>query len=99
VDISGRSAPPNSVKAVDVSAFRVYPNPSSGRINIITAEGQGPITVTISGMDGKILHTASTGPGKETGFSHDLENGIYLMQLSSQETGSFVIRKLVVVRE
>lgn len=73
---------PNKVNDIAVSNFNVFPNPSTGVINLNGVEGN----VTVMSVDGKIVKTATVNSANQTLDLSDLNNGIYLLQVTNQDS-------------
>ncbi len=75
----------------------VYPNPSDGKF-FITSHGQGPISVKLTDLQGKVvLEQRLSGEQDETELnSGDLNNGVYLVQITNLSKNETVYRKLVI---
>lgn len=83
----------NVTKLEDVPGLsadiRVYPNPSSSRVNI---QSRVPVSVTLRGMDGRMIL-------QRNNVDHinirDLSAGIYMLELSDKTGNIRVIKKIV----
>ena len=81
-----------STHTLSNSTFSIYPNPSSGVINI-TSAFKLPFHVTLYDLTGKII-LSKNGSNKIT--LDNLESGIYFLEIMDPESQQRIISKLVV---
>ncbi len=85
---------PVSVYEQEALEFKIYPNPSSHKVLVLT-ENREPATITIVGIDGRyVLQTTMTGDRQVVDVSA-LSHGIYQIQLTQGNRSA--IQKLVVL--
>ncbi len=74
--------------------FRIYPNPTSGRINLKFAKGYKDIKIVISGLSGKTVLTTSANNAAEVTLDlSTLSKGFYILNISAED--NFCAEKIV----
>lgn len=84
----------NATTTIASSGFRVYPNPSAGKVSIDIESNTGRSDLRISSIQGTIIMEKKDVPEH---FSIDLPPGAYLIQIRSN--GKNQVKKLIVNRQ
>ena len=75
-----------NIDEIQFSDFKIYPNPTNGKINILIEKGSEPFVVSIEDMNGRIIHQNSDlleiGEKLEIDLS-SYQTGIYLLRLKN----------------
>jgi hypothetical protein len=79
-------------KIISLPLF-VFPNPSNGNITVNSARLNSAATFSLFDLKGQLLRQVIIEPGI-INFSFDLENGIYLLRIRSNE-GEFIQRLII----
>ena len=66
--------------------WTVYPNPSSGILNINTANFSETVSLSIADLNGRIVYTDENFDTQKTVDIHKLESGMYLVKIVSDGT-------------
>ncbi len=76
----------------------VYPNPSTGNINIFPfGLMEGQLNVIVEDVTGKIVYNNNvTINNGNASFILDAKNGVYFISIINKETGQRVIKKLII---
>lgn len=81
------------VDEVDNQMIRIYPNPVSSAI-YIKAELEGPVTVTLTDITGKMIKHLTFGNSKTKSIDvNNLQSGIYFVMIQYENT--VVVRKFI----
>lgn len=72
---------PNSVTELAINEFNVFPNPSTGYVNLNGQTGN----VTIMSIEGKVVKTATINSANTQIDISDLTNGVYIIQVSNEK--------------
>jgi len=76
--------------------FKIYPNPARDFINIETVEGLSDIEYQIVSMNGNIVCSGKLNSNREQINVSALNNGLYLIKLSSKELKLLKTEKLMI---
>lgn len=86
----------SSTVAPDLPNIAVYPNPSDGRMYVVTSEAGD---ATISDMQGKVMLRATLNDGQnEIHLPGNCTSGVYILSVVSKNGKAHVVRKISVVR-
>ncbi len=86
------SVAPYTVTDCSVADIQVYPNPSSG---VVFIQWCRPVTVRISGMDGKIIKETMNANQVDIG---DLPNGVYTLSIYDASNNKIMTRRITKIR-
>jgi hypothetical protein len=73
------------ISNLDITAYSVQPNPSSGIFQVRVPEGIASWELTCFDVNGKVLFTESHSNQYATIDLHSLQNGIYLLEIKTNE--------------
>jgi len=89
----------SSEKFKKVTGFKIFPNPTSGNVTILSSNPSEKINIQVLDVNGKLILTQNMNIiNFGAVFQFDLINGIYFIKITN-EKGEHTVKKLVVVKD
>jgi hypothetical protein len=89
--------PENAVKPELLSEIKIYPNPTSGKINInINSEIEKTFKLSLFSIQGALIKELLINSGYNEIDAEDLVNGVYLIKIIDNENGAIIKSSLIV---
>jgi hypothetical protein len=89
--------PENDVKPELLSEIKIYPNPTSGKINInINSEIEKTFKLSLFSIQGALIKELLINSGYNEIDAEDLVNGVYLIKIIDNENGAIIKSSLIV---
>ena len=88
--------------AEDISAIKIFPNPSSGKVNVVFKSGNdGNVSITIKDITGKTIFNAIENLVPNTVFTKELDNifqanGMYFISVANEN--NIITEKLMMIK-